>query len=100
LSACSADQSLVLVNTHNISIERQLFTLAHDWTPNISSQPNGRGNQRGRKGTGSTPITSLVICVQKALDRALDVFNDLIQLKAHFRVSYTMMLMRLEQMGS
>lgn len=35
----------------------------------------------------------------KALDRALNVFTDLIQLKAHFQVSYTMMLMRLDQMG-
>jgi len=43
-------------------------------------------------------FASHLLVSQKALDRALDVFNDLIQLKAHFRVS-TMMLMRLEQMG-
>ena len=44
-------------------------------------------------------FASYLLVSQDALERALNVFSDLTKLKAHFRVSYTMMLMRLDRMG-
>ncbi|WP_250122444.1 XRE family transcriptional regulator [Chroococcidiopsis sp. CCMEE 29] len=108
LSACSADQgAFVLVNTHNVSIERQLFTLAHEIGHLIfhrseyqdSLMEEGTKEEEKAREAVANHFASHLLVSQKALDRALDIFNDLIQLKAHFRVSYTMMLMRLEQMG-
>ncbi len=121
LSACSLDQgAFVLVNTHNISIERQLFTTAsqighlifHRGEYQNATCYNGGNSDNAvapliKEGTKEekareavvSHFASHLLVSQKALDRALDVFTDLIQLKTHFRVSYTMMLMRLDQMG-
>ena len=108
LSACSPEQgAFVLVNTHNINIERQLFTLAHEIGHLIFHQDEYQdtlireGSEKEEKAREKVAhyFANHLLVSQEALDQALDVFTDLILLKAHFRVSYTMMLMRLEQMG-
>lgn len=108
LSACSLEQgAFVLVNTHNISIERQLFTLGHEighlifhrgeYQDNLTSEET-KEEEKARESVANHFASHLLVS-QKALDRALNVFSDLTQMKAHFRVSYTMMLMRLDHMG-
>ncbi len=108
LSACSPEQgAFVLVNSHNISIERQLFTLAHEIGHLIFHQgeyqdtliEEGTNEVEKARETVANHFASHLLVSQEALDRALDVFTNLIQLKAHFRVSYTTILMRLDQMG-
>lgn len=108
LSACSADQgAFVLVNSHNISLERQLLTLAHEIGhlifhrseyQNTLMEEGTKDEEKAREAVANYFASHLLVS-QKALDRALNVFNDLTKLKAHFRVSYTMMLMRLDHMG-
>lgn len=108
LSACSADQgAFVLVNTHNQSIERQLFTLAHEIGHLIfhrgeyqdTLMEEGTKEEEKAREAVANHFASHLLVSQDALERALNVFSDLTKLKAHFRVSYTMMLMRLDQMG-
>lgn len=108
LSACSADQgAFVLVNSYNISIERQLFTLAHEIGHLIfhrseyqdSLMEEGTKEEEKAREAVANYFASHLLVSQEALERALNVFSDLTKLKAHFRVSYTMMIKRLEQMG-
>ena len=108
LSACSLAQgAFVLVNSHNITIERQLFTLAHEIGHLISHRDEYQDNliaegtkeeEKAREAVANHFASHLLVS-QEALERALNVFSNIIELKAHFRASYTMMLMRLEQMG-
>ncbi|MCD8488635.1 MAG: XRE family transcriptional regulator [Desertifilum sp.] len=108
LSACSLAQgAFVLVNSHNITIERQLFTLAHEIGHLIFHRDEYQDNlieegtkeeEKAREAVANHFASHLLVS-QEALERALNVFSNVIELKAHFRVSYTMMLMRLEQMG-
>lgn len=108
LSAYSLNQgAFVLVNTHNINIERQLFTLAHeighlilhrdDYEDKLISQ--GIKQEETAREAVANYFASHLLVSQDALSRAVNEFTNIIDLKAHFRVSYTMMLMRLEQMG-
>ena len=108
LSACSLEQgAFVLVNTHNISIERQLFTLAHEIGHLIfhrgeyqdTLMEEGTKEEEKAREAVANYFASHLLVSQEALERALQLITDLIQLKTHFRVSYTMMLKRLEQEG-
>jgi Zn-dependent peptidase ImmA (M78 family)/transcriptional regulator with XRE-family HTH domain len=108
LSACSADRgAFVLVNTHNQSIERQIFTLAHEIGHLIfhrgeyqdTLMEEGTKEEEKAREAVANHFASYLLVSQDALERALNVFSDLTKLKAHFRVSYTMMLMRLDRMG-
>lgn len=108
LSAYSVEQgAFVLVNTDNISIERQLFTLAHEIGHLIfhrgeyqdTLMEEGPKEEEKAREAVANHFASHLLVSQAALNRALNVFNHLIQLKAHFRVSYTMLLTRLEDMG-
>lgn len=108
LSACSAEQgAFILVNTHNISTERQLFTVAHEIGHLIfhrgeyqdTLMEEGTLEEEKAQETVANHFALHLLVPEDALDRALNVFSDLTQLKAHFRVSYTMMLKRLEQTG-
>lgn len=108
LSACSMAQgAFVLVNSHNITIERQLFTTASEighlifhrdeYQDNLIAE--GTKEEEKAREAVANHFASHLLVSQAALERALNVFSNVIELKAHFRVSYTMMLMRLEQMG-
>lgn len=108
LSACSLAQgAFVLVNTHNITIERQLFTLAHEighlifhrdeYQDNLMSE--GTEEEEKAREAVANHFASHLLVSQEALDRALSVFSNVIELKTHFRVSYIMMLVRLARMG-
>jgi Zn-dependent peptidase ImmA (M78 family) len=108
LSACSPEQgAFVLINSHNISIERQLFTLAHEIGHLIFHRgeyqdtliEEGTKEEEKAREAVANYFASQLLVSQEALDRALNLFSNLIELKTHFRVSYTMMLMRLEQIG-
>ncbi len=108
LSACSLEQgAFVLVNSHNISIERQLFTLAHEIGHLIfhrgeyqdTLMEEGSKEEEKAREDVANQFASQLLVSQEALDRALNVLNNLIDLKAYFRVSYTIMLKRLDQMG-
>jgi Zn-dependent peptidase ImmA (M78 family)/DNA-binding XRE family transcriptional regulator len=106
MSACSADQgAFVFVNSHNTSIEGQLFTLAQEIGHLIfhrgEYQDNLMGAAADEKGQAEVAnyFASHLLVSQDALERALDVINDLQVLKAHFRVSFCVILTRLEQMG-
>lgn len=108
LSAYSLKQgAFVLVNSYNISIERQLFTLAHEIGHLIFHRDEyqdslvDEGTQAEEKAREAVAnhFASHLLVSQVALDRALNLFHSLIPLKTHFRVSYSMMLKRLEQMG-
>lgn len=108
LSACSADRgAFVLVNSYNISIERQLFTTAseighlifHRSEYQDTLMEEGTKEEEKVRVAVANHFASHLLVSQEALERALNVFSDLTQLKAHFRVSYTMMIERLEQMG-
>ncbi|MBC6418614.1 MAG: ImmA/IrrE family metallo-endopeptidase [Prochloron sp. SP5CPC1] len=108
LSAYSANQgAFVLVHSHNITIERQLFTLAHeighlifhrdeyeDTLINIGTKEEEKAREKV-----ADYFASHLLVPQDALERALNDIKALSPLKAHFRVSYQMILMRLEEMG-
>lgn len=108
LSACSfAQGAFVLVNSHNISIERQLFTLAHEighlifhrdeYQDTLMSE--GTKEEEKAREEVANYFASHFLVPEDALERTLNLINDLPQLKAHFRVSYTMMLTRLDDMS-
>ena len=125
LSAYSANQgAFVLVHSHNITIERQLFTLAHeighlifhrdeyeDTLINIGTKEEEKGgathlesNSRWKahqdtRENVANYFASHLLVPQDALERALNDIKELPLLKAYFRVSYQMILMRFEEMG-
>lgn len=107
LSACSTDQgAFVLINTHNISIERQLFTLAHeighlifhrgDYQDNLITDDN-KEEEKARENVANYFASHLLV-PENALLQTLENIKDICQLKAYFRVSYTMILKRLDEM--
>ena len=106
MSACSADQgAFVLVNSHKTSIEQQLFTLAQEIGHLIFHRGEYQDNlmgaavdEKGQEEVANYFASHLLVSAD-ALERALDVINDLQGLKAHFRVSFRVVLRRLEQMG-
>lgn len=108
LSACSNSQgAFVLINTHNISIERQLFTLAHeighlifhrDEYQNQLMTSESREEEKAREKVANYFASHLLVS-QTAFDLARQNMTNLVELKAHFRVSYTMILKRLEELG-
>ena len=106
MSAESADQgAFVLVNSYNTSIEGQLFTLAQEIGHLIFHRGEYQDNLMGaavdEKGQEEVAnyFASHLMVSQDALERALDLINDLQGLKAHFRVSFHVILRSLEQMG-
>ncbi|WP_324282033.1 XRE family transcriptional regulator [Cyanobacterium aponinum UTEX 3221] len=108
LSACSNSQgAFVLINTHNISIERQLFTLAHeighlifhrDEYQNQLMISESREEQKAREKVADYFASHLLVS-KTAFDLARQNMNNLVELKTYFRVSYTMILKRLDELG-
>jgi Zn-dependent peptidase ImmA (M78 family)/transcriptional regulator with XRE-family HTH domain len=108
LSACSNTQgAFVLINTHNVSIERQLFTLAHeighlifhrDEYQNQLMSSESREEEKAREKVANYFASHLLVS-QTAFDLARQNMPNLLELKNHFRVSYATILKRLDELG-
>lgn len=108
LSACSdIEGAFVLVNTHNITIERQLFTLAHEighlifhrveYQDNLVEQ--GTKEEEKAREQVANYFASHLLVPQAEFERMYALTQDIIKLKRHFRVSYLVILNRLASMG-
>lgn len=108
LSAISDHEgAFVLVNTHNISIERQLFALAHEighlifhrveYLDSLSSEVSKKEEKANV--LVADYFASYLLVPQTEFERMYSLTQDLIKLKRHFRVSYLVILNRLAEMG-
>lgn len=107
LSACSdIEGAFVLVNTHNITIERQLFTLAHEIGHLIFHRVEyqdtliSEGSQEEEKAREYVAdyFASHLLVPQGEFERMYAITQDIVKLKRHFRVSYLVILNRLAEM--
>lgn len=108
LSACSfAEGAFVLINTHNIPIERQLFTLAYEighliFHRDEYQQPlreaDNKAQEEDREAVANYFAAHLLV-PQTEFERLYQISPNLIKLKQHFRVSYQVILKRLADMG-
>lgn len=108
LSACSAEQgAFVLVNNQGITIERQLFTLAHEIGHLIFHRGDyqdtlvetGTKEEEKAREEVANYFTGHLLVPQFELERVYELTQNLVKLKQHFRVSYQVILVRLAQMG-
>lgn len=108
LSACSTTQgAFVLINSHNLSIERQLFTLAHEIGHLIFHRgdyqdplmANGCRDEEKNREQVANYFASHLLVSQTAFDQALMNMHDWLKIKSYFRVSYGTILKRLDEMG-
>lgn len=108
LSACSdIEGAFVLVNTHNITIERQLFTLAHEIGHLIFHRveyqntliEEGTSYEEKAREKVADYFASHLLVPQAEFERMYALTQDIVKLKRHFRVSYLVILYRLAQMG-
>jgi Zn-dependent peptidase ImmA (M78 family)/transcriptional regulator with XRE-family HTH domain len=107
LSACSdIEGAFVLVNSHNITIERQLFTLAHEIGHLIFHRAEYQNNlieagtkeeEKAREKVANY-FASYLLVPQAEFERMYKLTQDIIKLKRHFRVSYLVILTRLAEM--
>ncbi|MBO3459467.1 XRE family transcriptional regulator [Aetokthonos hydrillicola Thurmond2011] len=108
LSACSdIDGAFVLVNTSNISIERQLFTLAHEIGhlifhrgeyQEILIEEETLSEEKPQEKVADYFASHLLV-PQAEFERMYSLTQDIVKLKRHFRVSYLVILSRLASMG-
>jgi Zn-dependent peptidase ImmA (M78 family)/DNA-binding XRE family transcriptional regulator len=108
LSACSADQgAFVLINSHEITIERQLFTLAHEIGhlifhrgeyQDIALDEGTLEEEKAREEVANYFALHLLV-PEAELEQMYQLTTNIIKLKQHFRVSYQVILTRLAQMG-
>ncbi len=108
LSACSeVSGAFVLVNTHNITIERQLFTLAHEIGHLIfhrveyedSLVEEGTKEEEKAREKVADYFAGHLLVPQAEFERIYTQTKNIIELKRHFRVSYLVILNRLAEMG-
>jgi Zn-dependent peptidase ImmA (M78 family)/DNA-binding XRE family transcriptional regulator len=108
LSAISDYEGVfVLVNTHNVSIERQLFAFAHEighlifhrveYLDSLISEVSKKEEKAFFK--VADYFASYLLVPQSEFERMYSLTQDIIKLKRHFRVSYLMILNRLAEMG-
>ncbi len=108
LSACSdAQGAFVLVNTYDITIERQLFTLAHEIGHLIFHrveyqdtliEEGIKEEEKAREKVADYFALHLLV-PQAEFERMYELTQDIVKLKRHFRVSYQVILSRLAEMG-
>ncbi|MCT7985971.1 XRE family transcriptional regulator [Laspinema sp. A4] len=109
VSACSATQgAFVLINTHNISIERQLFTLAHEighlifhrdeYQDQLLGSTDG-DEEKAREAVANYFASHLLISQSAFEQSRQNMHDDLLKLKAYFRVSYATILKRFDELG-
>ncbi len=107
LSAYSdVEGAFVLVNTDNITIERQLFALAHEighlifhrveYQDNLIEE--GTKEEEAREEVADYFAGHLLV-PQSEFERMYALTQDIVKLKQHFRVSYLVILHRLAEMG-
>ncbi|NES22616.1 MAG: ImmA/IrrE family metallo-endopeptidase, partial [Symploca sp. SIO3E6] len=104
---CSAEQgAFVLVNSHNITIERQLFTLAHEIGHLICHrgeyqdtlvEEGTKAEEKAREKVANY-FAAYLLLPQAEFERMYQLTTNIIRLKQHFRVSYQVILTRLAQM--
>lgn len=109
LSACSIEQgAFVLINTHNITIERQLFTLAHEIGhlifhrgeyQNTLVKAGTKENEKSREKVADYFASYLLLPENELESIYYNVTKDIIKIKLYFRVSYQVILKRLAEMG-
>lgn len=108
LSACSdTEGAFVLVNTHNITIERELFTLAHEIGHLIfhrveyqdTLMEEGTREEEKAREKVADYFASHLLVPQAEFERMYALTQDIVKLKRHFRVSYLVILHRLAEMG-
>ncbi len=107
LSACSETEgAFVLVNTNNITIERQLFSLAHEighlifhrieyQETLIAEKPEEEDKAREQV---ANYFASHLLVPQAEFERMYAQTKNIVELKRHFRVSYEVVLYRLSEM--
>lgn len=110
VSACSATQgAFILINTYNISIERQLFTLAHEighlifhrdeYQDQLVSSSEDLEVDKAREVVADYFASHLLISQEAFTQACLNMHDDLLKLKAYFRVSYATILKRFDELG-
>jgi Zn-dependent peptidase ImmA (M78 family)/DNA-binding XRE family transcriptional regulator len=108
LSAASADEgAFILVNNQDITIERQLFTLAHEIGHLIfhrgeysdALMDHGDKEEEERREKVADYFASHLLVPRDAFERALGGTRSLRELKYHFRVSYQVILVRIAERG-
>jgi Zn-dependent peptidase ImmA (M78 family)/transcriptional regulator with XRE-family HTH domain len=107
LSACSdAEGAFILINTQEITIERQLFTLAHEIGHLIFHRVEyqdtlmEQGNQEEEKAREKVAdyFAGHLLVPQTEFEQIYQLTQDIVKLKQHFRVSYQVILSRLAEM--
>lgn len=108
LSAYSdIEGAFILVNTHNITIERQLFTLAreigHLIFHRVEYQDTFVIKEIKEEQNASDEVADYfaahLLIPQSEFERIYTRTQDIVKLKQHFRVSYLVILKRLAEMG-
>ncbi|MEG3440360.1 XRE family transcriptional regulator [Pannus brasiliensis CCIBt3594] len=108
LSACSVDQgAFVLINNHEITIERQLFTLAHEIGHLIFHRGEyqdhliveGTEEEEKAREDVANYFAGHLLVPQAEFDQMYAIMPNIVKLKQHFRVSYQVILTRLAQMN-
>lgn len=107
LSACSVDHgAFILINTDKITIEKQLFTLAHeighlifhrgDYRDTLKEE--GTKEEEKAREKVSDYFAGHLLVAQSEFDRVFRFTKDILKLKQYFRVSYQVILSRLAEM--
>ncbi len=107
LSACSIEQgAFVLVNSHNITIERQLFTVAQeighlifhrDEYQDTLVEEGTKEEEKAREKVADY-FAGYLLVPQEEFERTYKLTKDIVKLKRHFRVSYQVILNHLAEM--
>jgi Zn-dependent peptidase ImmA (M78 family)/transcriptional regulator with XRE-family HTH domain len=107
LGACSANSGAFILINSNVTIERQIFTLAHEIGHLIFhrgeyqdtlKEEGTKEEEKPREEVANYFAGHLLVC-QPEFEDAYRRFNkDILKLKIHFRVSYQTILRRLADM--
>jgi Zn-dependent peptidase ImmA (M78 family)/DNA-binding XRE family transcriptional regulator len=107
LSACSdIEGAFVLLNTHDVTIERELFTLAHEIGHLIFHRveyqdtliEEGTKEEEKAREKVANYFAGHLLVPQAEFERIYAQTKDIVKLKRHFRVSYQVILNRLAEM--
>jgi Zn-dependent peptidase ImmA (M78 family)/DNA-binding XRE family transcriptional regulator len=106
LGACSSDSGAFVLINSNVTIERQIFTLAHEIGHLIFhrgeyqdtlKEDGTKEEEKFREEVANNFASHLLVC-QAEFERVYRFTKDILKLKAHFRVSYQTILRRMNDM--